>query len=110
LPGTTEHDDLTLLIFLHVYNNRQLYQVLRQNQTLGFVIQHQMNPLVDVFRQRLSSDQHMPSSTQMRSYQLAGALYAQILWWLEHDLIQSPQAMAQAFSDFTGSTSNPPRN
>jgi AcrR family transcriptional regulator len=92
-------------VFDHVEAHRQLYQALQSNASASFVIQHQAEHLVDLITSSLivAVPELAKSEAELSrvAYQLAGMLYGQILWWLQHDLQPSAATMAQQFHDMS---------
>jgi len=102
---------IALHIFQHVHDHHALYQAIHHADTASFVM---LNGWVDILQTYLkntpASDDKDPIMIDMAAHQMAGGLYALILWWFKYDMRYSPQDMAQKFSDFRMPRSKPPTN
>ena len=99
---------LALQIFQHVQDHHELYQAIYQADTASFVM---LNGWVDIIESSLQLSLTAPEEEiEMIAHQVAGGLYAIVLWWLKHDMSYSPLDMAHKFSDFTMPHTKPPTN
>jgi AcrR family transcriptional regulator len=93
---------LTYPIFKHIEDNAPLYRVmLSEDGTVHFILR-----LMGYLAQ-LSYEKHAPLRQMARhisveptltAHFLAGAVVNVVIWWLEHDLQPSAEAMAYTFS------------
>lgn len=104
LPDTSL-ENLANLIFAHVAQQRPLYQALQTSYTAAFVLQHQIAPLLDIVKNRLTSIAPQAATDPLWldrvAHQLIGMLYGQILWWLKQDPPPDVDEMARQFDDLT---------
>jgi len=98
---TTDIQTIALHIFQHVYDNQVLYLALHDNDISLFVILNQMVGIIQSHLQRaLSSTIDDSPMVEQNAHQIAGAIYALVLWWLKQEMSPSPADMAQNSYDF----------
>lgn len=102
LPDTSL-ESLANLIFAHVAQQRPLYQALQTSYTAAFALQHQVELLLDIVKNRLTSIAPQAATDPLWldrvAHQLIGLLYGQILWWFKQDPPPAVDEMARQFDD-----------
>lgn len=98
---------LALVIFQHVHDHQALYRALHLANTASFVM---LNGWINMVQAYLQRSAPVDKAVDMVAHQVAGGLYALVLWWLKQDMRYSPYEMAQKFSDFKMPRTKPPTN
>jgi AcrR family transcriptional regulator len=91
----------SLLAFEHVQENRHLYKALLGERGVAYVMSRILQYLSTTMEEQI--ERILPEGTQpsvpvsLLARHLAGSLFSLIIWWLENDLPESPERMAQTF-------------
>lgn len=86
------------LIFEYVAANADLFKVLLGPQGQGYVMYRVINYIAQVDEEELESafgQDALPIPNAILARHFAGALFALISWWLEHNMPYSPTYMAE---------------
>lgn len=109
LTRETLLDDPTwrVLPFKHVVENQNFYRVtLLSDQGMAGVLKTIRAQLIENTRTRLAvviPPEQSPIPLEMVASYLVGAMFALMAWWLQHDMPQSPEEMAELYFRMTRS-------
>lgn len=88
-----------LRIYEHLAEHHALYAILLGNQAVGHVVKRVLDYIADVVERHTLADMpqgfESPIPLPLMSRFVAGAMYAQLVWWLENDMPYPPEYMAR---------------
>lgn len=88
------------VLFEHIAEYANLYQVLIGHKGVGYVTHHIINYMTTIFEKKLQNDfpneEELPMPRILIARHLTGSLYALVTWWLENEMPQSAEYMAKA--------------
>lgn len=87
-----------VLIFEHAAEHHKMYKVLLGQNGVGYVVNRIVQYIADVVEEDMkrfitTDDINIP--LPLVAQHVAGALYAQLAWWITHDMPYTPEYMAK---------------
>lgn len=91
------------VMFEHVAENADIYQVLIGKRGVGYVTHHIISYMTTVFEEKLENDfpneDDLPIPRALVARHLTGSMYALLTWWLENEMPYSVEYMAKVAND-----------
>ncbi len=87
-----------VLIFEHAAEHHEMYKVLLGENGVGYVVNRVIQYTAEVVEEdmrRYISEEDINLPLTLVAQHVAGALYAQLAWWITHDMPYSPEYMGQ---------------
>lgn len=92
----TDHSEQ--VIFHHVAENAEMYKALLGSHAVGYVVNRVINYIAQAVEDEIReayTDEEVHAPIVLIAQHVAGALFAQISWWLQNDMPYSPAEMAR---------------
>ncbi|MCB0037188.1 MAG: TetR/AcrR family transcriptional regulator [Anaerolineales bacterium] len=87
-----------VLIFEHAAEHHQMYKVLLGENGVGYVVNRVIQYTAEVVEEdirRYITEDDINLPLTLVAQHVAGALYAQLAWWITHDMPYTPEYMGQ---------------
>ena len=87
------------LVYNHIAEHIAFYRILLAQNAIGYIIKRIIDYIAQVVERDITAvlpqGYQFPIPLSLVSQHVAGAMYAQMVWWIENDMPYSPTYMAQ---------------